>query len=749
MYHLGMHLPNITSTPIFHNFKQKIKDLCLQGRWQALLSHYLDLNKAGLQLEDPSLIPPIFKACANLHYFKQGTSFHACMIKHGLDSFTSVGNSIMDFYMKCGSMNSAMGVFHCMESKDSVSWNILIHGCLNHLCLGKGLCMFVKARAVGFEPNISTLVLVLQACRGLQAICEGLTIHGFLILSGFLTDVSVQNSLLSFYSETGEMEFAHRLFDEMLVRDVVSWSVVIGMYIQSGENLHALFLFQDMVSNDEVEPDEFTFVSILKACTTIRDIVLGRLLHGFVIRKGFVSDIFVGNSLVDMYSKCIDADSALKVFSEMPRRSIVSWNSIISGLVYNKQYLEALSLFTLMRESGFEADEVTMVTILQISKNFGEAIQCKSIHSRVIRWGFESNELVKNALLDAYAKCNFPELAWELFRQMERKDTISWSTIMTAFSQSGKPEVAVGLFQKMALLKEVKFNYVTLLNLLEACSIIADLRRSKWAHGIAIRFEMASEVAVGTALLNMYSKCGALDASRKVFDRMREKNLVSWSAMIAAYGTHGHVNDALSLLAEMEMNDLRPNAVTMISILSACSHGGLIKEGLSCFQRMVQEHEFQPSMEHFSCIVDMLGRAGSLDSAMDVIKSMPAETNAGPSVWGALLSACRNYGNSELGEGAAAHVLELEPLKSAGYALASGMYAANGLWEDAARLRSMVNDKGVKAVAGYSLVHVENRGYRFVSGDRLQCYSKHIHSIVEQLCLLMKMDETHDVLPFM
>ncbi|KAF5204823.1 Pentatricopeptide repeat [Thalictrum thalictroides] len=743
-----MRLLNMFSTSkLYHNWKQKIKQSSLEGHWQEVLENYIDLNKAGLHLEDPTLFPHIFKACANLHYLREGISLHACIIRQGLESFTSIGNSTIDFYIKCGVMSSAMRVFAYMENKDSVSWNIFINGCFkfNQGSSKEGLLMFVQARAAGFEPNVSTLVLVLQACRDFRAICEGFSIHGFLIRSGFLSDVSVQNSLLSFYSEFEEMEIAEKLFDEMLVRDVISWSVMIGEYVRSGDSLGALLLFQEMLSSNEVKPDEFTVVSILKACTSLMDICLGRLVHCFVISKGFDSDTFVGNSLVDMYSKCIDSDSALQVFNEMSRRNIVSWNSILSGLVHNVRFIEALALFFLMGEAGLDADAVTMVTLLQICKNLRDPSQCKSIHSRVIRWGFESNELVRNAVIDAYAKCDLIEFAWELFQRMESRDTICWSTMISALSHSDKPVAAIGLFQEM-ILKGKKFNSVTMLSVLEACSLTAHLRRSKWAHGVAIRHGMTSEVAIGTALLDMYSKCGAVDSSRKVFDQMSDRNVVSWSAMIAAYGTSGRVYDALSLLSEMELSGLKPNAVTMISILSACSHGGLIEEGHSCLQRMMHDHGFQPSMEHYSCIVDMLSRAGNLDSAMDVIKSMPAGINAGASVWGALLSACRNSGNSELGGRAASCVLKLEPSNSAGYVLASSMYAASRMWEDAARMRKMVKNKGVKVVAGYSLVHIDDKAYKFVAEDGFyHLHSEEIHGVVEQLHCNMKIDEIQEL----
>ncbi|XP_052180844.1 pentatricopeptide repeat-containing protein At2g17210 [Diospyros lotus] len=713
------------------------------GKWHQGFTHFRNLNKAGVRFTgtDPSLFHPILKSFANLS-FKHGESVHACFVKQGLESFSSIGNSLMDFYMKSGALSSALGVFDSTRNKDSVSWNIVIHGHLVHGALQQGMWMFLEGRVAGFEPNNGTLVLVIHACRSLKATYEGLKLHAYLVVSGFWAIASVQNSLLSMYADI-EMESAGKLFDEMSYRDLISWSVMIGGYLQSEEAEVAFGLFREIVTRNEFEVDEQLMVNVIKACVHLGELSIGRLVHGFVILRAFNYDPFVGNSLIDMYSKCHDTESALKAFMETPSWNIVSWNSLLSGFVSDGKYSEAQMVFDSMQKAGAEADEVTLVNLLQAWKHFLDPVHCKSIHSVIVRRGYENNYIVINSLIDAYSKCNLIRPAWNLFNLIKRRDTVTWSTMIAGFTRCGMPDEALYLFQEMSQV-ENKPNAITLLNLLEACSVSAELKRSKSAHGIAVRRGLAGEVAVGTAIVDMYSKCGAIKASEKVFDQIPQKNIVSWSAMVAAYGMNGLPRGALALIGKMKAHGLKPNPVTTLSVLSACSHGGLIEEGLSFFKELVQDQNIELKLEHYSCVVDLLGRAGKLDCAMELIKSMPNGFKAGASAWGALLSACRSQGNNQLGADALSHILELEPSNSAGYLLASSMYAANGSWVDAARMRWLAKERRVGMVSGYSLVHVNNKACKFVAGDKSHQSSGATYLLSEQLHACMRKDKRLD-----
>ncbi|XP_021769946.1 pentatricopeptide repeat-containing protein At2g17210-like [Chenopodium quinoa] len=718
-------------------WNSRIKECLSNGHWQEAMSCYVGMQRSGVQLTDTSLFPAIIKASSKIS-FKLGESVHACSVKQGYDSFPSVGNSILDFYMKWGAPILAFSVFRGMRNRDSVSWNIVIHGHLDQGLVEDGLWFFVQGRVSGFEPNVSILVLVAQAYRILLDFDGGRRFHVYVLKSGFLSVLSLQNSLMGMYADD-DIGNARQLFDEMCDRDVISWSMMIGACVQKEEPLLALQLFKIM----EVEPDGLTLVSILKACSKLEDATTGSSLHGFAISRGHDIDVFVANSLIDMYSRCCDPASALRVFDSMAVKNIVSWNSVLFGMAYNGMYREALDLANSMVQANIGTDEVTLVNLLQLCKQFTDPFQCRQLHCRILRHRYESNALVLNSLMDAYAKCNLIEQSWKLFSRTDKKDTVIWATMIGAFAYCGMPDEAITVFGQMVKIEE-GINQVIVLNLLEACTVSAELKTCKWAHGIAIRSSFAAYVSVGTAIIDMYSKCGAVEEAKKAFDHIPQKNIMSWSTMVSAYGMNGRAEDALGLVVEMKQHGFQPNAVTALSVLSACSHGGLIQSGLSFFKDMVQNLGIQPSLEHFACMIDMLSRSGKLDDAMKLIKVMPENFQGKASVWGAVLSACTRYKKVEVGEGAASHVLELEPLGSSGYMLAASLHASTGSWSDAAKMRRLVKDRGVKILAGYSLVRVGDKALRFVARDKSTPQAIDSCCIVEQLHRCMHIDEADD-----
>ncbi|THU60203.1 hypothetical protein C4D60_Mb07t10170 [Musa balbisiana] len=721
------------SSPRTLNWDALANNRCAPPRdqGQAFLSLYREIKQSSMHL-DPTVLPPVFKACAELRSLEQGTAVHADVVKTGFLSCTSTCNTAMSFYLKCGATFSALKLFDEMPQRDSISWNVMVHGFLSRGDFEAGLGLFRQARILDFEPNVASLVLAIQASWKLHDVDEGLSLHGLVVRNRFVADVSIQNSLLSMYSKFGDMDSAKQIFDETVERDVISWSALIGGYAQTGKAFVALQLFREMSNECMIDMDGLTAVGVLQACSVIEDIEHGRSFHGHLIRRGFAGDLFIENSLIDMYSKCHDISSAYRVFDAMIGRNTVSWNIMISSLVHTEKHWEALALFDSMKEAGIQTDEVTLVNLLQSCKKLGQAVWCKCIHSMVIKRQLISNNMVSNNLLDAYAKCNYMELAMELFKGMENRNVISWSIVVSGFVHIGQPDKAIAFFREMWLAGE-KPNPITMLSVLEACTVAAELKLSKCAHGIVVRNEFLNELAIGTAVLDMYAKCGDVNASRKVFQAMPQRNVLSWNAMIGALGMNGCAQAALAVFHEMEVEDVMPNEVTILSMLSACSHGGLVEEGLSIFQRMSADPFLQPSPEHYSCVVDMLGRAGDVEGALEVIRKMPKELEAGPAAWGALLSACRSYGNCEVGKDAASRILELEPTNSAGYLLTSSMYAKGGSIHDMARARLLMKKKGVRVISGYSLVHVDQKAHKFVSWDGSHSRSEDIYFMVKLL----------------
>ncbi|XP_031484054.1 pentatricopeptide repeat-containing protein At2g17210-like [Nymphaea colorata] len=695
---------------------------------------YRSMHRSG-SASNPSVYSSIFKVCASSGLIEQGGCVHGIVIKNGFDSETSVANSIMGFYNSCGMTASARNLFRFMLSRDCVSWTVVMAGYIEDGTADEALHIFTQARSAGLEPNISTLVLVLRACCILEARQEGKQVHGLSIRNGYSSVLSIENSLLNFYAKCGDIRDAVNLFDQMLERDVITWSTIITGCVENGQAHFGLQMFKEMWVSDDINPDGLTMVGAIRVCSSLGDVSELKKMHSCVVKLGFESDVFMGNSLIDAYSKCDGIDEARLVFFNMKFRNKVSWNSIISGSVYTASYVEALMLFRLMRQEGTEADEVTMVNLLQSSKYIGDGNQCKSVHTVIIRRGLETPHVL-NSIMDAYMKCELLEIAKRVFNGMTNRNLVSWSTLIAGFNHCSKPHEAIHTFREMILSGE-KPNFITMLSVLEACTLLASLQQGKWAHGFVIRNGFEKEVAVGTAILNMYAKCGDVVLAKKVFDLTPEKNIVTWSAMISAYGFNSRGEDAVTLFRGMQ---LKPNNVTLLSLLSACSHGGLVDEGRLLFKEFAHDPEMSLSLQHYACMVDLLGRAGLLDHLGELIKEMlSAGIEAGASVWGAVLSACRSHGNTNLGREAFEYVSQLEPAKAACYTLASNMYADAGVWSEAARMRSLVRERRLKVVAGYSLIQVKNGVHKFVSGDRSHPQSCEVYATIEHLLGAMKL----------
>ncbi|EPS62682.1 hypothetical protein M569_12107, partial [Genlisea aurea] len=625
-----------------------------------------------------------------------GKSIHAYMVKREYEAFSSSGNSLMDFYAKSGALSYSTAIFNGMKAKDFVSWNIILRGHFVYGSVEQGLDLYRSARSVKFEPNVSISVLVIQSLRSLEAYSDGMAFHGYLIRCGLTGLNPVLNSILSMYADFC-VRCAETLFDEMIRRDVISWSVMIKAYINDNDGYSALESFKKMLSDHEIEVDGQTMVTALKACSIFGDVGIGKMIHGFVLKTA-LNDLFVANTLVDFYCKCGDIDSAVVVFDEMPVRNLVSWNSLMHGFVSDSNYAGAVSLYSRMADSGVVADEATMVNLLQIFKALGDLPRCKTIHGRAVRRGMMSNDLVVNSLIDGYSKCIRIEYSWRIFSRTGRPpDVVTWSTMMSAFTRCGMPLEAIAFYGGIQFYVDVR-SPVALLNLLEACGAAAEIGSSRRAHGLAVRMVPTSDVVFGTAILHMYSKCGAVEASRRAFDEIAEKNVVAWSALVAACGLNGRPRDAVSLLSEMRADGVEPNAATAVAALSACCRGGLVEEGISIFNAAAEE----PTGEQYSCVADLLARSGYLDEAREFMAVYsPAAYGSG---WGAVLSGSRSYEDRKVAVEATRRVVELEPGSSGGYVLGSSCFAASGSWSDAAEVRRAMKRRGVRVVGGYSLV---------------------------------------------
>eukprot|EP01018_Ginkgo_biloba_P019747 Gb_26049 [translate_table: standard] len=713
--------------------------------WNAMIDgytqtrHAIDALTLFSQMQLADVVPDsvtmvaVLQACAHIGALQQGKWIHDYIIRSGLELDVSVGNSLVVMYAKCSNVQVARKLFDKMSKRNVVSWNAMIAGYAQNGLAKEALILFNRMRLDDVKSDSPTIASLLLACADLEALRQAECIHGFTIKNGLESDVVVGTALMHTYAKCSTVELARSLFDKMPQRNLVSWSAMIAGYVQNGHSNEALALFNKLL--EDMKPNSVTMVSVLLACAQLGALQQGESIHGYIIRSGFELDVVVGTALVDMYAKCKNIEIARHFFDKMPIRNVVSWNAMAAGYTQNGHANEALTLFNQMQLEDMKPNSVTIASALSACSHSGALQQGKWIHDYIVQNGFELDVLVENSLIAMYASCGNVEVARQLFDNMSKRNVVSWNTMIAGYVQSGDAKEALALFNQMQL-AETTPDLVTIVSVLPACAHLAALQQGKWIHAYILRCGFKLDVVTGTALIDMYTKCGSIELARRLFDKMSKRNVVSWNAIIAGYGMHGHGEDALALFSEMQETGMKPDHITFVCVLSACSHAGLVDKGWQYFGCMNQDYCIPPRMEHYACMVDLLGRAGRLDDAQDFIEKMPLEPGA--SVWGALLAACRIHGNIELGVQVAKRVFDLEPENSGFYVLLSNIYAAAGKWEDVVKVRMMMKERGVKKTPGWSLIEVGNRVHAFLVGDRSHPQSEKIYAALGTLARQME-----------
>jgi pentatricopeptide repeat protein len=548
---------------------------------------------------------------------------------------------------------------------------------------------------------------LLQACVNNNALPEGKQVHAHIIHAGYEHgDTFLANKVLLVYAKCGVLADARRVFDRMPKRNVVSWTVMISAYARRGWGEEALALF-DQMQRVGIQPNAFTIASILPACASLSAIKYGKKLHREIIRRGIQSNVFVGNALIDMYMKCGFLKVARQVFDKMPERNVVSWNSIFTGYARNGHFDEATELFQKMPERNVVS---WTAMIAGYAKNGLVDKALKLFHEmperNVVSWTAMIAGCVQNARL---------EEALELFSKMPARDVVSWTAMISGCVQNGRYDEALKLYKQM-LLSDVKPNSDTFASLLPACANLAALEQGKEIHEDIHRSGLQSDLFVQNALIDMYAKCGSIEDACKVFDDIGKRDVISWTSMITAYAMHGFGQEALKVFKEMQHSGTKPDHVTFVGVLSACCHAGLVDDGWRYFRSISGCYGITHTVEHYCCMVDLLGRAGHLNEALKLIDNMPLQPDAG--VWGALLSACKLHTNTELGEYVAQRIFELEHEDPAPYVLLSNIYADSGRWDDIKNVRKMMQNMMVKNKPGCSWIEVNKQVIVFTVEDR-------------------------------
>ncbi|KAK1292321.1 putative pentatricopeptide repeat-containing protein [Acorus calamus] len=545
----------------------------------------------------------------------------------------------------------------------------------------------------------------------------------------------------------------------MPTRDGVSYNTLVSGYARLSLRAEAMGAYKLMLRDGNAGVTRITFSTMLMMSSSSAD--LGRQIHCQIVKYGFESHVFVGSPLVDMYAKvglvhdarqafdgvgeknlvlyntmvtgllrCGQVEESKRLFREMGKRDSISWTTMVTGLTQNGLEREAVDVFREMVFGGVPIDQFTFGSLLTACGSLSALEEGKQIHAYIVRTHFTDNIFVGSALVDMYSKCHKVRSAEAVFKSMKRKNLVSWTALIVGYGQNGLSEEAVRVFCEMQRYG-IDPDDVTLGSVISSCANLSSLEEGAQFHCQAFVSGLISCITVSNAIITLYSKCGSIEDSHRLFNEMRVRDQVSWTALVSGYAQFGKAKETIDLFEKMLVGGLKPDGVTFIGVLSACSRVGFVEKGRKYFDSMRDDHGITPISEHYTCMIDLLSRAGRLEEAKDFIEQMPCHPNA--IAWSTLLSSCRIHGNMELGKWAAESLLELEPQNAASYILLSGIYASKQRWDEVARLRGAMRDRGARKEPGCSWIKYKNKVHIFSADDQTSPYTEEIYAELERL----------------
>ncbi|GKV08991.1 hypothetical protein SLEP1_g20557 [Rubroshorea leprosula] len=544
----------------------------------------------------------------------------------------------------------------------------------------------------------------------------------------------IWNSLLCVYAKCGDQTDALKLFDEMPMRDTISWNTLLSGFLRNGDLEGCFSYFKRMQSSELYGLDQATLTTIFSACDREEFYYVNRMIHCLAVLNGYEREISVGNALITSYFKCGCLSAGRQVFDEMFERNVITWTAVISGLAQNHLYEDSLKLFVKMRLGSVAPNTLTYLSSLVACSGLQALQEGRQIHGLLWKLGIQSDLCIESALMDMYSKCGNVKDAWQIFDSAQELDEVSMTVILLSFAQNGFKDEAIQFFVKM--FKEgIQIDPNMVSAILGVFGEDTSLGLGKQLHSLIIKRRFDFNPFVSNGLINMYSKCKDLEEAIKVFHRMSQRNPISWNTMIAAFARHGDGSNALQLYEEMVSEGVQATDVTFLSLLHACSHVGLIEKGMEFLRSMSEVHRIYPRTEHYACVVDMLGRASLLNEAKTFIEGLPMKPDV--HIWQALLGACSLHGNSEMGKYAADQLHSAAPESPVPYVLMANIYSSTGEWKDRARTIKRMKEMSVVKEIGISWMEIEKKVHSFVVGDRKHPQAEAIYRVLLELFGLM------------
>ncbi|KAK1429361.1 hypothetical protein QVD17_11569 [Tagetes erecta] len=611
---------------------------------------------------------------------------------------------------------------------------------------------------------------LIQHCSDHRLFRQAKLIHCKLIISSVTLDNYLASKLITCYAKSNDLFYAHKVFDEIPNRNTFSWNALLMGYSLNNRHADAVKLFWSLLSSSSVsvKPDNYTVTCVLKALSSLGyEVSIGKRLHCYIIRNGLDFDIFVVNALITFYCRCDEIDLARRLFDCACHKDLVSWNSMIAG--YSKGgFFEKCKefYFKMMDLEDVRPNELTVISVLQACAQSNDLDLGMKVHRYVLDNEVKIDLPVCNAFIAMYAKCGSLDYAKQIFEEMSEKDEISYGSLIYGYMLHGFVDKAMDLFRTMDkpglstwngvisgqfqnrnyeavvnLCHEMQIygfkpDMVTLSNIFPTLSHLSNLKGGKEMHAYAIRHNYDTNIYVATAIIDTYAKLGFLKGAQVVFNQSKKKSVVIFTSLISAYSAHGEVESALDLFNNMIDKGIQPDPVTFTSVLSACAHSGLVDEAWRIFNSMLEIYNIQPLMEHYACMVGVLSRALKLNEAINFMKKMPFEPSA--RVWGALLNGASVSGDVEIGKFACDHLFEIEPENTGNYVIMANLYSQAGRWEEAENVRRMLNNIGLKKIAGCSWIETPGGMQSFIAKDVSNGKTEEIYATLGGLFNLMK-----------
>lgn len=494
----------------------------------------------------------------------------------------------------------------------------------------------------------------------------------------------------------------------------------------------ALELFELLECEGDHDVGSSTYDALVNACIGLKSIRGVKKVFNHMINSGFEPDQYLRNRVLLMHVKCKMMIDARLLFDEMPERNLVSWNTIIGGLVDSGDFIEAFRLFLMMWEEFSDAGSRTFVMMIRASAGLELIFPGRQLHSIALKMAVAGDVFVSCALIDMYSKCGSINDALRVFDEMPTKTTVGWNSIIAGYALHGYSEEALSMYYEMQD-SGIKMDHFTFSIIIRVCARLGSLEHAKQAHAGLVRHGFGLDVVANTALVDFYSKWGRIEEARNVFEKMPHKNVISWNAIIAGYGNHGRGIEAVELFERMIHEGMVPNHVTFLSVLSACSYSGLSDYGWEIFESMSKDHKVKPRAMHYACMIELLGREGLLDEAFALIRDYPF--NPTVNMWAALLTACRVHKNLVLGKFAAEKIYGMEPEKLSNYVVLLNVYNSSGKLEEAAAVLNTLRRKGLRMLPACTWIEINKQSHVFLSGEKGHGQTKAIYEKLNELML--------------